>query len=97
MVISCTCEVTRQLCFTRSWNLVEMGSLILHSMWVLHVSLMYIDILFRGSNFVRGTLNWGITSFLNAGWRTFGFWTDRRQSFADDFHVYSLEWTPDFM
>ncbi|GJJ14723.1 hypothetical protein Clacol_008990 [Clathrus columnatus] len=28
---------------------------------------------------------------------TFGFWTNRRQSFADDFHIYSLEWTPTFI
>jgi len=51
----------------------------------------------RGSNYVRGSLNWGPTLFLNRGWQTYGWWTQRRSSYADDFHTYALEWTEDFM
>ncbi|KIJ43534.1 glycoside hydrolase family 16 protein [Sphaerobolus stellatus SS14] len=51
----------------------------------------------QGSNVVRGSLNWGPTVALNAAWRTFGFWFDRRKSFANDFHIYTMEWSPEFI
>jgi hypothetical protein len=51
----------------------------------------------RGSNYVRGSLNWGPASFLNRVWMTYGWWTQRRTSYGDDFHTYALEWTEDFM
>ena len=51
----------------------------------------------QGSNFVRGSLNWGPTTWINEVWRTFGFWSERRSSYADGFHTYVLEWTPKFL
>ncbi|TFY58030.1 hypothetical protein EVJ58_g6670 [Rhodofomes roseus] len=35
--------------------------------------------------------------FLNGVAKTFGYWTNRRKTYADDYHTYSLEWTPTFM
>lgn len=49
----------------------------------------------QGSNFVRSSLNYGPLITLQT--HLFGWWTSKRQSFADDFHVYALEWTPDWM
>jgi beta-glucanase (GH16 family) len=51
----------------------------------------------QGTNFVRGSLNWGPTTWINAMWRTSGFWTERRKSYDEGFHTYVLEWTEDFM
>lgn len=51
----------------------------------------------QGSNYVRGSLNWGPAPFLNRVWQTYGWWTQRRTSYADDFHTYSLEWSEDFI
>ena len=51
----------------------------------------------RGVDVVRGQLNWGPFSWLNSVSKTFGFWSDRRKSYADDFHTYAMEWTPNFM
>ncbi|KAJ3560837.1 hypothetical protein NP233_g10574 [Leucocoprinus birnbaumii] len=51
----------------------------------------------QGSNYVRGSLNWGPAPFLNRVWKTYGWWSQRRTSYADDFHTYALEWTEDFM
>lgn len=51
----------------------------------------------RGSNYVHGSLNWGPLTWLNEVWRTTGWWTERRSSFADAFHTYALEWDEDFM
>lgn len=51
----------------------------------------------QGSNFVRSALNWGPLSFLNEVSKTFGFWTERRTSYDQDFHIYTLEWTDKFM
>ena len=48
-------------------------------------------------DYVRGSLNWGPFSWLNGVSKTFGWWTNRRKTFADDFHTYTLEWTEDFM
>jgi hypothetical protein len=51
----------------------------------------------RGSNYVRGSLNWGPLSWLNAVYKTFGWWSLRRGSYDQDFHSYVLEWDQDFM
>ncbi|KAF8509095.1 hypothetical protein JB92DRAFT_2948891 [Gautieria morchelliformis] len=51
----------------------------------------------QGNNFVRGSLNWGPTFALNAVSKTFGWWEQRRSSYSQGFHTYSLEWTPDFL
>jgi hypothetical protein len=51
----------------------------------------------QGSNTVRGSLNWGPLTWLNAVSKTFGWWTLRRGSYADDFHTYTLEWDEKFM
>jgi len=52
---------------------------------------------FRGRNFVQGTLAWGPIEFLNRAWMTLGLWRLRHSTYADDFHTYSLEWTPEFI
>ena len=51
----------------------------------------------RGTNYVRGSLNWGPTLELNAGLKTTGWWKLRRGSYDTDFHTYTLEWTEDFV
>ncbi|GBE84302.1 glycoside hydrolase family 16 protein [Sparassis crispa] len=49
----------------------------------------------QGSNYVRSTLNYGpLPGLLTT---IFGWWTQKRASFGAAFHVYTLEWTPDFM
>ncbi|OJT11698.1 Beta-1,3-glucan-binding protein [Trametes pubescens] len=51
----------------------------------------------QGIDYVRGSLNWGPFSWLNGVSKTFGWWTNRRKTFADGFHTYALEWSPDFI
>ncbi|CDO70157.1 Glycoside Hydrolase Family 16 protein [Trametes cinnabarina] len=51
----------------------------------------------QGIDYVRGSLNWGPFTWLNGVSKTFGWWTNRRKTFADGFHTYSLEWTPEFI
>ncbi|KAI0287161.1 glycoside hydrolase family 16 protein [Russula brevipes] len=51
----------------------------------------------QGINYVRGSLNWGPLTWLNAVWKTYGWWTMRRSTYADDFHTYAIEWTEDFI
>jgi beta-glucanase (GH16 family) len=51
----------------------------------------------RGSNYVQGSLNWGPTEALNSVSKTYSWWSDRRQSFASEFHTYALEWTDKFL
>ena len=51
----------------------------------------------RGTNYVRGSLNWGPLTWLNAVYKTFGWWSLRRGSYDQDFHTYVLEWDQDFM
>jgi hypothetical protein len=53
--------------------------------------------LFRGADVVRGSLNWGPTTWLNGVWKTYGWWSQRRALYADDFHTYTLEWTPEWI
>ncbi|KAG5722255.1 Beta-1,3-glucan-binding protein [Termitomyces sp. T112] len=51
----------------------------------------------RGSNFVQGSLNWGPAEGLDGVDKSFSWWTNKRKSFSDDFHTYSLEWTDTFL
>ncbi|KAI0667514.1 concanavalin A-like lectin/glucanase [Trametes maxima] len=51
----------------------------------------------QGIDYVRGSLNWGPFSWLNGVSKTFGWWTNRRKTFADGFHTYALEWSPEFI
>lgn len=51
----------------------------------------------RGTNWVRGSLNWGPVTWLNAVAKTFGAWPLRRGSYDKDFHTYALEWDENFM
>jgi hypothetical protein len=55
------------------------------------------DYAYQGVNYVRGTLNWGPETWLNAGWRTFGWWPLRRGTYADEFHTYAVEWDEKFI
>ena len=49
----------------------------------------------QGSNFVRSSLNYGPLPSLPT--QLFGFISQKQRSFDQDFHVYSLEWTEDWM
>ncbi|KAH9958464.1 glycoside hydrolase family 16 protein [Russula dissimulans] len=51
----------------------------------------------QGINYVRGSLNWGPLTWLNAVSKTYGWWSVRRSTYADNFHTYALEWTEDFL
>lgn len=51
----------------------------------------------RGNDVVRGSLNWGPFPWLNGVAKTYGWWSTRRTSYADDFHLYTLEWDADFV
>jgi hypothetical protein len=51
----------------------------------------------QGNNYVRGSLNWGPSSFLNAVSKTYGWWNMRRASYDQAFHTYALEWTEDWL
>ncbi|EED84213.1 hypothetical protein POSPLDRAFT_122634 [Postia placenta Mad-698-R] len=51
----------------------------------------------QGRNVVRASLNWGPLSFLNGVAKTYGWWSDRRSTYADGFHTYAVEWTPTFI
>ncbi|KAH7886769.1 glycoside hydrolase family 16 protein [Phlebopus sp. FC_14] len=51
----------------------------------------------QGIDYVRGSLNWGPLTFLNAVSKTFGWWTQRRTDYGEQFHTYALEWTQDFL
>ncbi|KAF8962845.1 GH16 beta-1,3-glucan recognition protein [Flammula alnicola] len=51
----------------------------------------------QGTNYVRGSLNWGPLTWLNAVSKTFGWWFLRRGSWDQDFHTYAMEWDKDFM
>ncbi|KAF5375890.1 hypothetical protein D9615_008202 [Tricholomella constricta] len=51
----------------------------------------------QGTNWVRGSLNWGPVAWLNAVSKTYGAWPLRRGSYDTDFHTYGLEWTEEFI
>lgn len=46
---------------------------------------------------MRGSLNWGPFTWLNGVSKTYGWWSQRRQSYASSFHTYSVEWTEKFI
>ncbi|TEB25014.1 glycoside hydrolase family 16 protein [Coprinellus micaceus] len=52
---------------------------------------------YQGTNYVRGSLNWGPNHILNRAYKTYGWWTMRRGSYDEDFHTYSLEWDENFI
>ncbi|KAI1784476.1 concanavalin A-like lectin/glucanase [Ganoderma leucocontextum] len=56
-----------------------------------------VDYTAQGIDYVRGSLNWGPFSWLNGVSKTFGWWTNRRKTFADGFHSYVLEWDASFL
>ena len=49
----------------------------------------------QGTNFVRSSLNWGPLPAVTA--RAFGWQSQKQSTYADDFHTYSLEWSPSFI
>jgi len=49
----------------------------------------------QGTNFVRSSLNYGILNTLQT--HIFGWWSQKQSSYDKDFHIYALEWTPDYM
>lgn len=49
----------------------------------------------QGSNFVRASLNYGVLQTVQT--HLFGWWSQKRASYDEDFHVYTLEWTPNWM
>ncbi|KAJ4002310.1 GH16 beta-1,3-glucan recognition protein [Lentinula boryana] len=51
----------------------------------------------QGTDYVRGSLNWGPLTWLNEVWRTYGWWQMKRGSFDKGFHTYSMEWTEKFI
>lgn len=51
----------------------------------------------QGIDYVRGSLNWGPISFIDAVYKTFGWWTQRRTDYGEAFHTYALEWTDQFI
>ncbi|KAF8063423.1 GH16 beta-1,3-glucan recognition protein [Lyophyllum atratum] len=51
----------------------------------------------QGTNWVRGSLNWGPLTWLNGVAKTYGAWPLRRGSYDTDFHTYGLEWTEEFI
>ncbi|GLB42876.1 putative glycosyl hydrolases family 16 [Lyophyllum shimeji] len=51
----------------------------------------------QGTDWVRGSLNWGPLTWLNGVAKTYGAWHLRRGSHDTDFHTYGLEWTEEFI
>lgn len=51
----------------------------------------------QGTDWVRGSLNWGPAPWLNGMAKTFGAWHLRRGRFDESFHTYALEWTEQFI
>ncbi len=49
----------------------------------------------QGVNFIRASLNYGVLQTVQT--HIFGWWSQKQSSFDKDFHVYSMEWTPDWM
>ncbi|KAI1798440.1 concanavalin A-like lectin/glucanase [Ganoderma leucocontextum] len=49
----------------------------------------------QGSNFVRASLNYGVLQTVQT--HLFGWWSQKRESYDQDFHIYTLEWTPSWM
>jgi beta-glucanase (GH16 family) len=51
----------------------------------------------QGADYVRGSLNWGPQTFINAVALTYGWWTQRRSAYDRGYHTYGLEWDQDFI
>lgn len=49
----------------------------------------------QGVNYIRASLNYGVLQTVQT--HIFGWWSQKQSSFDKDFHVYSMEWTPDWM
>ncbi|KAH9855587.1 concanavalin A-like lectin/glucanase [Lenzites betulinus] len=49
----------------------------------------------QGVNYVRSSLNYGVLQTLQT--HIFGWWSQKQSSYDKDFHVYAIEWTPDWM
>lgn len=49
----------------------------------------------QGANFVRSSLNYGPMATLQT--HLIGWWQEKRYTYAEGFHTYALEWTPDWM
>ena len=49
----------------------------------------------QGVNYVRSTLNYGVLETLQT--QLIGWWQQKRFTYADDFHIYAFEWTPNWM
>lgn len=62
-----------------------------------HLPLSSTHVTLRGIDYVRGSLNWGPLTFLNAFYKTFGWWTQRRTDYGEAFHTYALEWDSSFL
>lgn len=50
-----------------------------------------------GRNSIGSTLHWGPSPAFDAFWRTSGKFNLKRSDFTDNFHVYGLEWTEDYL
>ncbi|OBZ77191.1 Beta-1,3-glucan-binding protein [Grifola frondosa] len=49
----------------------------------------------QGVNFVRASLNYGVLQTLQT--HLFGWWSQKQSSYDRAFHIYAVEWTPDWM
>lgn len=49
----------------------------------------------QGVNVVRSSLNYGPLESVQT--HIFGWWSQKQSSYDKDFHVYTMEWTPDWM
>ncbi len=49
----------------------------------------------QGVNVVRSSLNYGPLKSVQT--HIFGWWSQKQSSYDKDFHVYTMEWTPDWM
>lgn len=50
-----------------------------------------------GRNTVGGTLHWGPQSSLDAFWRTNGIRYMKRGDYSEDFHVFGVEWSENYI
>ncbi|KAI0339324.1 concanavalin A-like lectin/glucanase [Trametopsis cervina] len=49
----------------------------------------------QGINYVRSSLNYGPLASVQS--HIVGWWQEKRFTYGEDFHTYSMEWTPDWM
>jgi hypothetical protein len=50
-----------------------------------------------GRDTIASSLHWGPTKDLDRYWKTWGNMKNYRGDYNEDFHKYSMEWTPDYM